>query len=632
VCINRLQFTVHNSQLKKLDKLLITSFVGPFIVTFFIALFVFVMQTLWLYIDEIAGKGVGFFLLTELVAYLSVSMIPLSLPVAVLISSVMVLGNLAERYELSSIKSAGVSLWRTMRPLMVFTGGVAVLSFFCSNYFIPVSNLKFKSRLYDIRQQKPALSLEESLFNTDFQGFSIRIGDKLPDNSTIRDVTLYDNGEAAQGRLSMVAADSGRMYGSTDNKYFVMQLFEGQQISEPRPITKAGKRNYPMMRSTFQSWTKVFDLDQFEMDRTDENLFKSHHTMLSNRQLLVAIDSIDREIVERSSRMAESNNRHFYFLNKISLQRTKEKQEREAEEKRAKVDSMIRANPDTNKLKEALKKIGATAKDNEYLAKTKVQEPAPPAKLAPTAQDSANIAKLKALTKPSDTPPITAKDSVGQAKPQPQKQPAAAPKPKPPKQPVINKKLPPTTKQDSSGKQPDPLKKPEDVGYKQRLDKPLKQYNSILETFEINKQKELLEKARNPISIIQDQAETTLRSMQKTKESRVKHVFEFHSKFSLAMACLIFLFVGAPMGAIVRKGGFGWPLLISIVFFMLFIVISIFSKNIAERFVIHAITAAWMNCLVVFPMGLALTYWAMRDMGWSQIVEQLSLRRLWRRK
>ncbi len=540
--------------------------------TFFIALFVFVMQTLWLYIDDIAGKGVGFFLLTELVGYLSVSMIPLSLPVAVLISSVMVLGDLAERYELSSMKSAGVSLWRTMAPLMVITSFIGVFSFFCSNYFIPVSNLKFKSRLYDIRQQKPALSLEESLFNQDFQGFSIRIGDKLPDNSTIKNVLLYDNAEASQARLSMVAADSGRMYGSEDHKYFVMQLYNGQQLSEPKPVTKNGRRNYPMMRSTFESWTKVFDLDQFELDRTDENLFKSHHTMLSNRQLHVAIDSIDKDIREKSSRMADSNNRHFYFLNKLAQEKAKEKMEQESKERRAQMDSTYSGKKEAGLIPAS--QPGAVKKDSVAAQNLIAKQPQP---------------KTEPITKP--------KKQLVQPQPAPNKKvPEVAAKPAPPQIVVA-------------------------PGYKQVLDKPIDEYNSFLETFEPERQQEILEKARSPINVIQDQAASTLRSLEKTKESRVKHVFEFHSKFSLALACLMFLFVGAPMGAIVRKGGFGYPLLISIVFFMLFIVISIFSKNIAERFVIDAILAAWMNCLVVFPMGLALTYWAMRDMGVSQISE-----------
>lgn len=553
--------------MKKLDKLLITAFIPPFIVTFFIALFVFVMQTLWLYIDDIAGKGVGFFLLTELVAYLSISMIPMSLPVAVLISSVMVLGNLAERYELSSIKSAGVSLWRTMRPMMLVTGVVAVFSFFCSNYFIPVSNLKFKSRLYDIRQQKPGLSLEESLFNQDFQGFSIRIGDKLPDNSTIRDVLVYDNSDASQGRLTMVAADSGQMFGSTDNKYFVMHLYEGQQLSEPKPVTKGGKRNHPMMRATFDEWTKVFDLDQFELDRTDENLFKSHHTMLSNRQLLIAIDSIDQEIFEKAERMAEGNNRHFYFLNKASEEKKREQQRKEALERKSEIDSMVTAKPDTH-------------------------------------------AMVKKTLKPD-----TVRSAVDTGT---KKLPGAI--------------VPPKIMRPTPADKPATLPKTNSNPLEQKLDKPLGEYASILETFPKDNQNELLEKARSPINVINDQTETSVKSLEKTRESKVKHVFEFHLKFSMAVACVMFLFVGAPMGAIVRKGGFGWPLLISIVFFMIFIVITIFSKNIAERFVIDAVPAAWMNCLVVFPMGLALTYWAMRDMNLTQLVDFFSRLKFFKRK
>ena len=149
----------------------------------------------------------------------------------------------------------------------------------------------------------------------------------------------------------------------------------------------------------------------------------------------------------------------------------------------------------------------------------------------------------------------------------------------------------------------------------------LKDYESLVATFQANKREDLLDRAKGTSRVLRDQAENLEKSLKRTKENRVKHVFEFYSKFSMAIACFIFLFVGAPMGAIVRKGGFGWPLLISIGFFMLFIVITIFSKNIAERFVIHAVLASWMNCLVVFPMGLVLTYWAMRDIGLTQLVD-----------
>ena len=563
-------------QLKKIDRLLITSFLPPFVVTFFIALFVLVMQTLWLYIDDIAGKGVGFFLLVELVGYMSVSMIPMALPVAVLISSVMVLGNLAERYELSSIKSAGVSLWRTMRPLMVVTGIIGVLSFFCSNYLIPVSNLKFKSRLHDIKHQKPALSMEESLFNADFQGYAIRIGKKESDNQTIKDVLVYDNKNANKGQLNMIAADSGQMYGSADGKYFVMHLYEGSQISEPKPANKNGKRNYPIMRATYKEWTKVFDLDEFEIDRTDEALFKSHHTMLSNRQLLVAIDSIDKQVKERLGRFDSQTSRHFYFWQKAEQDRKRKEREARQAEKRKKEKEQEQKNKAQN---QKYKKKGQPKKDDKKKNNTQKKI------------NSSNkfINKNKKTTAPQ--PKTT--------------------KPK---------------KQENKPKKPSPKKDP----MRQTIDKPIAEYSSIVYTFQKEKRKEFLEKAKATARSIVDQTRSSERTLKKTLESRVKHVFEYHSKFSMAVACFIFLFVGAPMGAIVRKGGFGWPLLISIIFFMLFIIISIFSKNIAERFVIDAVLASWMNCLIIFPMGLILTTWAMRDMGWTQIVEFFKIKIPWK--
>ncbi|MAW88168.1 MAG: permease [Phyllobacteriaceae bacterium] len=532
------------NRIKILDRLLIKSFLPPFAVTFFIALFVFVMQTLWLYIDEIAGKGVGFFLMVELVAYLSVSMIPMALPVAVLISSVMVLGNMAERYELSSMKSAGISLWRTMRPLMILTMGISVFSFFCSNYFIPVSNLKFKSRLYDIRRQKPTLSLEESTFNDDFQGYSIRIGDKLPDNQTIRNVLLYDDQSAGQGRLLAVMADSGQMYGSADGKYFVMHFFNGHQYLEPKPVLKEGKRNKPFMRAKFEEWTKVFDLDEFELDRTDEALFKSHYSMLSNRQLAQAIDSIDRDIAQRIAKNAEQVQRQYYLLEK-RLNDQLRQQRFEENRKRDLMNSL-----------------------------TTIPDSIP-------AADSRNKQAGKLLSQ----------DKKG---------------------------LPPI-----ADKQLDTLEKKVRVFDLSDKDFNPAEYSSFIESLPEQLRTEYMGKAKISIKSVLDQSLNLQSNLKRIRENRVKYVFEFHSKFSFALACFIFLFVGAPMGAIVRKGGFGWPLLISIVFFMLFIIISIFSKNIAERFVIEATPAAWMNCMIIFPMGLLLTFWAMRDQSLQQIADSL---------
>lgn len=567
--------------MKKFDRLLISSFIPPFIVTFFIALFVFVLQTLWLYIDDIAGKGVGIFLVVELVGYLSVSMIPLALPVAVLISSVMVLGNLAERYELSSMKSAGISLWRTMKPLMFLTLGIGVFSFFCSNYFIPVSNLKFKSRLYDIRQQKPTLSLQESIFNNDFQGYSIRIGDKLPDNRSIRNVLIYDNTEAGMGRLQLVTADSGIMYGSPDKKFFVMELYGGHQYLEPKPVIKSGRRNYPLMRATYKQWTKVFNLDEFELDRTDESLFKSNYAMLNNRQLLIAIDSIDAEMDRKVNRMSRTTHQFFYFWEKAYQEREREKNQREVEERRAKMLA------EKDSILQAAAKAATTPPPPPTLTDDPVAEPPP----TPSAADS-----LQAQH--SSPPPAIGKRFI--TKQEDLQQPTIIRTPRP----GISRSMP----------------------WPQTIEKDLKEYDSFIQLFPHDKQSEMRSGVLSTSRTMIDQAATTLASLSSSKKSRVKHLFEFNNKFSLAVACFIFLFIGAPMGAIVRKGGFGWPLLISISFFMLFITITIFSKGIAERFVINTVLASWLNCLVIFPMGLLLTFWAMRDTNLTQLADYFKIK------
>ncbi len=552
---------------KKIDKLLVSNFIPPFIVTFFIAQFVLVLQTLWLYIDDIAGKGVGFFLLMELLSYMSVSMIPMALPIAVLISSVMVLGNMAERYELSSFKSSGVSLWRIMRPLMAVGGVISLLSFFCSNNLIPVSNLKFKSRLYDIRKQKPTLSLEEGMFNDDFKGYSIHIGKKHDDHMTIEDVLLYDETEANHGRLISITANKGKMFATKDGHYFVMELADGNQFSELKPTTKKGKKNYPFVRTSFKQWRKVFDLHEFDINRTDEQLFKSHYSMLSSRQLVVAIDSIDQRMSNKVKDMGISSDKYFYFYNKKrrELNRLKAKERAKALEK---------------KRYNIRKQVEQKAQPNKKLKK--------------------KSAKKRVSTKKKG------KKSSGK---------------------VRNSKKKPLPKKHQTKKKKEGHKKkktPKNL-IPQTITKDLKVYHSILETFPKKERGKLVEKATTFARSMAGQTKATLSSVKKLGESRVKHIFELNSKFSFAVACFIFLFIGAPMGAIVKKGGFGLPLLISIIFFMIYIVLTIFCRNIAERFVIDPTLAAWIPCLFFFPFGLFLTYQAMNDANRQTVLQYFTL-------
>ncbi|MEK7253978.1 MAG: LptF/LptG family permease, partial [Bacteroidota bacterium] len=392
-------------------------------------------------------------------------------------------------------------------------------------------------------------------------------------------------------------------------------LYNGSQYVEPKPVMKQGKRNYPMVRTTFQEWTKVFNLDEFEIDRTDESLFKSHHTMLSNRQLKTAIDSIDVEIEEKLQRQADDTDKHFFFWNEALKERTKE-------ERKNKKPIYWANSP---KKDTAAQTPGSSSPLTPKMPAGKDVKPggqnSPSSKsTSPQTSGNQNIKPIK----PSLSDKIAQEKNANRQGKKAKSSPPGSPAPAGAGSLSTSNKIPGQPLQNTSPR----ITPAPQAPFKQTINKDLKAYESILQTFPRQNWPELYDKAKTVSRTLHDQAESAQKSLKRTRESKVKHVYEFHMKFSLAVACIIFLFVGAPMGAIVRKGGFGWPLLISIVFFMLFIVIGIFSKNIAERFVIEAIPAAWMNCLVVFPMGLVLTFWAMRDMNLTQVADFFKVKKL----
>ncbi|MEM1321057.1 MAG: LptF/LptG family permease [Bacteroidota bacterium] len=544
--------------MKRIDKLLLKSFIAPFIATFFIALFVLIMQFLWTYIDDIVGKGAGILILSELLFYLSISLIPTALPIAVLISSVMVMGNLAENYELASLKSAGVPLLRIMQPLMFLTATIACFSFFCSNNLIPLANLKFKSRLYDIRKQKPTLSLEEGVFNDDFKDIIIHIGEKGEDNVTIKDILIYDHSNYNRDRASVITAKSGEMYATADQRYFVMNLFDGSQYQEMQTSGTGKEKNSPFMRTSFKEWTRVFDLSEFEINRTHEELFKSHQTMLSAAQLVDAIDSIDVKIQKRFDNLGAHMSQYFYYV------------------------------------KDSVEERNSRIRDSVKYSRYMQNKPFP-----------INKAPSAAVEKKQEDEMTKAKEAL-KAKREKQQQ-----------------------QKEKKGKKKKKSRKLAGKIVKQRLDRPLEEYESIFYTFQRSEQGQLVNKAKSFARGIQGQAKTTFSSLGKIKESKVKHIYELNIKFSMALVCFIFLFIGAPMGAIVRKGGFGYPILIAIIFFMLFIVLNVMCKKLAESFVVSANFAAWIPCMILFPIGLMLTFKAMNDSKIINIAPAVSKLEKW---
>ena len=217
--------------IKKLDNLIIRSFIGPFIVTFFVSLFVLVMQFFWLYMDELIGKGLGIWMILQLLFYMSATMVPLALPLGILLASIMTFGSMGENFELVAIKSAGISLLRFLRPLLFFIIGIGAFAFFFNNNIIPVANLKALSLLYDLRNSKPTLNIRAGQFNRDIEGYSIRVGEKDEDGHTIRNVIVYDH-TSGYGNDNVVLAKEGDMIPAPNKQFLIFRLKDGWRYSE----------------------------------------------------------------------------------------------------------------------------------------------------------------------------------------------------------------------------------------------------------------------------------------------------------------------------------------------------------------------------------------------------------------
>jgi lipopolysaccharide export system permease protein len=274
--------------IKKLDKLILKAFVGPFIATFFITLFVLVLQFFWLYIDDIVGKNIDFLTIAQLMGWLSATLVTLAVPLAVLLSSIMTFGNLGETFELVAIKSAGIPLLRFMRPLLITSLFICGIAFLFNNYIIPVATLKLNTLKYDIIIAKPAFDLKEGVFYDKIDGYVIKIGKKEKDGA-LRNVIIYEKQYNLQDNITV--ADSGRMMVSADKRFLEFYLYNGWRYSEK------GERvttNTDFTRLGFKEYKKVFDLSSFKIQKTEDSVFKDNWRMLSIRQLNKAIDSLEK--------------------------------------------------------------------------------------------------------------------------------------------------------------------------------------------------------------------------------------------------------------------------------------------------------------------------------------------------
>jgi lipopolysaccharide export system permease protein len=550
--------------MKILDKFLIRSFIGPFIVSFFIALFVLIMQFLWLYIDEMMGKGLTIFDVSELLFYLSIGFVPQALPIGVLISTVMVMGNLAERYELSSFKSAGVSLLRVMRPLLMSVGAVALFSFFTSEVLIPWANLKFYSRFYDIRKSKPALNLEAGVFNDEFAAFTLRIGKKYGDGSQLEDVMIYGNKGFNTSMVNQTMAKKGEMLNSADRQFIVMNLYDGIRYEETTGSNGQQSGKNPFVRTKFSSWQTIFDLSEFDRKETDESLFKNNQKMLSSGQLFGAMDSMTRLDHTLSDEMNRSIRELITPLRKPLAPTTLPP---------SAGASILQATENTPSVAHPKMAENVVANESKPIVQT---------------VDSQAIKKLAAIKK-------------GEKK-------LGKPSEK------IKQQLDSISKATLAGttlaNMPNPVAVKKDSFRNQAL---RDNFYDVVPSTRTSELLSLEQRAENSARNVQTQIQNTQRQIKLNYDQRAKFVYELHMKYTAAVICLIFLFIGAPMGAIIQKGGFGYPILVAIGFFVFYIISTIYCKNMKDAGSLTAIQSAWVPVFIMVPVALLLTWRAVND-------------------
>lgn len=422
------------------------------------------MQFLWKYIDDLVGKGIDTVIIIKLMLYVSVTLVPLALPLSLLLSSLMTFGNLAEHFEITACKSAGVSLRRIMRPLIVTAIIISMSAFYFSNYILPIANLKMNALLYDVRQQKPALLIKEGIFYNGIDGYSIRIGKKDDDGQTLRDILIYDHTEN-RGNTKLIIAESGKMVMSEDERYLLLNLFKGSSYEEKE--NRPGRFSKPLMRTEFEEELVRFDLSSFRMTRTNEQLFKDNYQMLNLVQLTSASDSLKKKIDEKKSDFFKTLTRSLY----LEFEKNK--------------NPFLPDNKEDNFI-------------NNFTA---------------------------------DRRSIIVSSS----------------------------------------------------------------------TYSARSMKSLTDDAAQDLEI--------------KSKSLAKHQIEWQRKFTLSFACLILFFIGAPLGAIIRKGGLGTPVVVSIIFFLIYHIISITGEKFAREGVIPPYKGMWMSSMILLPIGIFLTYKATTDSG-----------------
>ncbi|MCK5278172.1 MAG: LptF/LptG family permease, partial [Cyclobacteriaceae bacterium] len=573
--------------MKKIDKLIIGAFLGPFFLTFFVVIFILLSQFMLKYLDEIVGKDLDTSVILQLIFYFSIFMTPNAFPLAVLLSSLMTFGNLGEHFELTALKGSGISLIRTMVPIFVFTIFLTGIAYYSNNNIVPKANLKAFSLLYDVKQMKPSMELKEGAFYNGIEGYSIKVGEKYPDGKTLKDLVIYDQ-TAGQGNKHVTLADSGQMYNILNDRYLVLEMFNGNTYSEG----KSSRKNYlaqqqpdPLVRNEFESQKIVFSLASFDLKRTKEELFSSNRLMKNSYQLKADVDSMKIEFFDKTEEVKEHSFKFFdYHLQDIvsvykerSLEREakkRAKEEREEEEREEREQKMIES-----KYKEETEKL-----KNKAISLEKSYDSSKVSSTSGSVETNLKKLNLKEV-KSTDKRKIINKKTI------------------PKSLEMNNKAIRQKNELDEKTlAEKAKYKKEDTIVVKLTFEENMVIIDSLM-----NKPttiKRAFNKSLSSVRYIKNNMMMRNGQLDKLKTELNKFQLERNKKLSYAITILIMFFIGAPLGAIIKRGGLGVPVLISLSFFILFYVISMMCEKWTRTDVMDPFIAAWMANIILFPVGM----------------------------
>lgn len=455
--------------------------------TFFIVLFIVLMQFLWKYIDDLVGKGLEMTVLAELFFYAAVTMVPMALPLAILLASLMTFGNLGERSELTAIKASGISLLKVMRPLIILVMCIAVGAFFFQNDVLPKAQVKMWTLLFSMKQKSPEVEIPEGVFYDQITGYNLYVKSKNRETGILYDLMVYDISRGGDNS-TILLADSARMAFTKDSKYLYLHLFTGEQFENLRE-QRALDRNVPFRRESFADKEILIPFDA-NFNRLDEGGMRRQYVGKNMKELRFTIDSIGKRVDSIGNSYA-------------------------MDFKRTEFSAVVR--PDYFRNEE---KGNVT---ESFKGKKEAAEAVPEKSVVPLSLDS------------------------------------------------LIRELTPTEQGDI---------------YKQAIN------------LNRNRDQEL---------------EFRALTMSEEKRSIRRHQIELIKKFTLSVACVIFFFIGAPLGAIIRKGGLGMPLVISVLLFLFYYIIDNTGYKMARDGHINVWIGMWLSSSILLPLGIFVTYKAMND-------------------